>query len=229
MTSPEWWPETVLEALQRIRREEEAAEREAEQREAQQRARRPGTDGRTRHRTRRHQGAGWKGYPADVEPPPMHRAGAHVAGLRAFVDTCVLVAAVGDADPDRRTLARGILGPDAYLKVVTSAPVLVEFHRTVRALPTPVEEDIATTLVRQLARDADVVALTAADVVAALALTTSRMAADLSSGEMLRMRDALVVRAAQVARCDVLVTRAFPDGTRFDGLLVEDPFAIEAE
>jgi predicted nucleic acid-binding protein len=175
--------------------------------------------------TRRHRGAGWEGYPDDVPPPPMHRAVAHVAVHRAFVDTGVLVAAVDVSDLDRRTLARGVIGAGAYLDVVTSAQVLVEFHRAVRALPTPVEEHVAEALVRELARDADVVSLTAADVVAALALTTSRMTDDLTSGERLRMRDALVVRAAQVAGCDVLLTQAFPDGTRFDGLLVEDPFA----
>lgn len=175
--------------------------------------------------TRRRLGAGFAGYPEDAAPPPMHRAVVHEPVLRAFIDTSVLVAAVDPSDPDRRMLARGVIGPDAYLHVVTSAQVLVEFHRAVRALTPPVDERLAVALVRELARDADVMSLTGADVVAALRLTTAALDADPEGGEELRMRDMLIVRSAQVAGCDVLLTTALADGRRFDGLVVEDPFA----
>ncbi len=61
----------------------------------------------------------------------------------------------------------------------------------------------------------------------------------ISSGEELTLRDALVVRAALAAGCDVLLTRRVEDGTRYvgldrrggpdavagdGGLVVEDPF-----
>lgn len=195
-------------------------------------------------------GAPWAGYPPNdwVPPPRSSRAleeararfRAHVPTLRAFVDTEVLVAAVDMADPDRRMLARGILSPDAYREVVISAQVLSEFHAAVRRLAVPVEEQVALALVRELARDATVVPVTAADVVAAISVATVTIGPGLASGAELTLRDALVVRTALAAGCDVLLTRRVEDGTRYvgldgrggpdaavgdGGLVVEDPFA----
>lgn len=194
-------------------------------------------------------GASWAGYPPiDWVPPPRSsralaharaRAVAHDPTLRAFVDTEVLVAAVDTADPDRRLVARGILSLDAYSEIVTSAQVLSEFHTAVRRLAVPVDEQVALALVRELVREATVVPVTAADVLAAISVATATIGPGLASGEELTLRDALVVRAALAAGCDVLLTRRVEDGTRYvgldgrggpeavagdGGLVVEDPF-----
>jgi predicted nucleic acid-binding protein len=190
---------------------------------------------------RRHLGRGWAGYAPEQGPPP--RASVHDPHLRAFVDTSVLLAAVGAADPDRRRLARGVLGAGAYLELVLSAQVLSEFAQTLRrSVPRPhreVRPGVVQELVVALAGSARIVAVTAADVVGALEIAESGIDVTLTSGEELHHRDALVVRTAIAARCDVLLTTALPDGTRFrgldgsggpeavpgsGGLVVEDPF-----
>lgn len=192
---------------------------------------------------RRFLGAPWAGYPAeDIVPPRSSAARPHEPTLRAFLDTSVLLAAVDRGEPDRRELARGILGPHAYRHLVTSAQVLAEFFAGARRFDVPVEEETAVALVRELARDVDVVPITATDVLAAIALRTVDVADDLASGEELTLREALIVRAALAAGCDVLLTCSLPDGLRFvgldgrggpdvavgdGGLVVEDPFAVD--
>lgn len=193
--------------------------------------------------TRRRLGAGWAGYPTEeIVPPRSSAVRVHEPTLRAFVDSDVLLAAVDRADPDRRSIARGVLGPGAYRDVITSAHVLAAFYAQLRRFVPPVDEQVAVALVRELARDADVRPVTAEDVVAAVALRTAAVSDDLTTGEDISLRSAHTVRAALAAGCDVLLTGALADGTRFvgldgrggpdapageGGLVVEDPFATD--
>jgi len=161
------------------------------------------------------------------------------SAVRRFIDTSILVAAIDRSDPDRRLVARGTLAAGADAGLVTSTQVLSEFFLAARRLAKPAEEDVALALVREVAAHVEVVAVTADDVVAAIGLATSGMTKDFATGEELGHWDALIVRTAIAARCDVLCTSDLEDGLRFvgldgsggphrpagtGGLVVEDPF-----
>lgn len=134
---------------------------------------------------------------------------------RAFLDTNVLVYAVDVADERRRGIAREVLARGADRGLVVSTQVLSEFLVAVRRLAVPVAPERALALVDGLVRGVEVHVPSVADVVAA---------AELAARDGIHHYDALIVRAALSAGCDVLLTEDLQHGRDFGGVVVTDPF-----
>lgn len=134
---------------------------------------------------------------------------------RAFVDTNVLVYAFDDRDEAKRDRARALVAePPAPL--VISAQVIGEFHVTVtRKLPTPLGQDDAAAAVNELLR------LPVVPVDGELARAAVRTSAE----AQLSYWDALIVEAAVVGGCDLLLTEDLSAGQTIRGVRVENPFA----
>jgi predicted nucleic acid-binding protein len=96
-----------------------------------------------------------------------------------------------------------------------STQVLAEFFWVAtRKLARPVSDDLAAQVVARLAR----YRVVGADSHLVLA------AIDLAREHRLTLWDALIVRAAQVGRCERLLTEDLQDGSVFGGVVVENPF-----
>ena len=134
---------------------------------------------------------------------------------RAFLDSNVLVYAVDVADERRRGIAREVLARGADRGLVVSTQVLSEFLVAVRRLAVPVAPERALALVDGLVRGVEVHVPSVADVVAA---------AELAARDGIHHYDALIVRAALSAGCDVLLTEDLQHGRDFGGVVVTDPF-----
>ena len=135
---------------------------------------------------------------------------------RAFVDTNVLVYAFDDADAKKRDAARSLLGASDGPDLVLSTQVLAEFYVVVTGkFAKPVTAEDAASAVTALAR-LPVVATDAALVQAAIGLSQERQ---------LSLWDALIVEAAAVARCEILLTEDLDTGATIRGVRVENPFA----
>lgn len=134
---------------------------------------------------------------------------------RAFVDTNVLVYAVDEADPTKQRIARTLLAQTTEL--VVSAQVLGEFYVTVtRKLAVVVAADTAGELVNKLVR-LPCVAVDGQLVQRALVA---------SQRWQLSYWDALVLEAARQAGCVRVLTEDLTDGAVYDGLRIENPFAV---
>ena len=134
---------------------------------------------------------------------------------RAFVDTNVLVYALDDAEPEKRDIARRLLGSTEYGQFVLSAQVLSEFYVTVtRKLAEPVSEAKAEEAVRWLGLN-PIVSIDQALV---------RSAVQTSRASQLSYWDGLVVAAAARAGCERLFTEDLNDGQQIGPVYVENPF-----
>jgi predicted nucleic acid-binding protein len=112
-------------------------------------------------------------------------------------------------------VARAVLA-DTADPLVVSTQVLAEFYWvTTRRLQRPLDEGVAAEIVAGLS-ELRVIGADAELVLSAIALARER---ELASW------DALVVRAAQVARCDRLLSEDLHPGSMFGGVRVENPFA----
>lgn len=131
---------------------------------------------------------------------------------RAFLDTNVLIYAVG-ADPARTAIAERLLLAGGYVSV----QVLNEFVAVVRrklSFPWP-DVHAALASIRRLCGEP--VALDGAVHDAGVAL---------AERHNLSIYDALIVAAAQSAKCEVVYSEDMHHGHRFeDGLRIENPFA----
>ncbi len=133
-----------------------------------------------------------------------------------FVDTNVWVYAVDAADPVKRELALAAIAPSRGRDLVVSTQVLTEFYAVVtRKLAVPVPMDDAEAMVRQLAA-LPVVAIDASLVVSAIAA---------SREWQLSIWDALILRAAETAGCQRVLSEDLADGTTYGSVVVENPFA----
>jgi len=133
---------------------------------------------------------------------------------RSFLDASVLVRLFDDDEPVLQAAARALVGDVDGPVLVTSAPVLAEFHEAVTSrMARPLAPLVARRVVAELA-DLTVVAADAALVLAAT---------DTADECGLALRDALTLEAAAVGGCDRVLTEALPHGTIVRGLLVEDP------
>ena len=133
---------------------------------------------------------------------------------RVFLDTNVLVNA-DDADTGAKQARAQEVVRDALTsgRGVISTQVLCEFFViATRKLGVPAE--VARRKVELLAH-LDVVCPDVLDVVAAI---------DLCRLHRLALWDALVIRAAQTGGCQTLLTEDLSHGSRYDGVLVENPF-----
>jgi predicted nucleic acid-binding protein len=135
---------------------------------------------------------------------------------RTFVDTNVLVYALDDAEPEKRDIAREVLGSGEYGELVLSAQVLSELYVAItRRLARPVPEEQAIEVVERLGLFNATVSIDAALV--RLGMQTSRSA-------QLSYWDGLVVAAAQQAGCSRLLTEDLNDGQLIGSVRVENPF-----
>lgn len=134
---------------------------------------------------------------------------------RSFVDTNVLVYAVDDDEPVRRDRARAVLRDMGDASLVISSQVLGELYVvTTRKLRRPLAEDAAVALVGELRR-LPVVPID--EVLVGAAIEGAR-----SWG--ISYWDALIVRAAEAAGCETILSEDLGHGRRYGEVQVEDPF-----
>ncbi|HEY1425562.1 MAG TPA: PIN domain-containing protein [Caulobacteraceae bacterium] len=132
--------------------------------------------------------------------------------VRAFLDTNILIYAVG-ADPHRTPAAERLLLAGGYISV----QVLNEFVAVARRKLNMAWPDVHAALssIRQLC---------AAPTPLDGALHDAGLV--LAERHNLSIYDALIVAAAQAARCEVVYSADMHHGHRFDGgLRIENPFA----
>jgi predicted nucleic acid-binding protein len=129
-----------------------------------------------------------------------------------FADTNIWVYAFDRADPRKRRTAAAALAAGS---VVVSAQVLSEFFVVVtRKLAEPLSPAAARAVVADMAR-LQVVPIDAALVDAAI---------EGSQAWAISFWDALIVRAAEAAGCDRLLTADLVHGTRYGSVVAHDPF-----
>lgn len=135
--------------------------------------------------------------------------------MSAFLDTNVAVYAYDRDEAAKRKLARAIIA-DSSEPLCVSTQVLAEFFWvTTRRLAQPLTEAEATDVVHALA-ELTVVGADADLVHSAIELARERQVA---------LWEALIVRAAQVAGCDRLLSEDLQDGAQFGNVRVANPFA----
>ncbi|MEZ5320272.1 MAG: PIN domain-containing protein [Vicinamibacterales bacterium] len=134
--------------------------------------------------------------------------------VEAFLDTGILVAAVSSArtEADRKRTALELI---QQLDFGLSARVLEEFYVAVtERIRRPLSPEVAVALLDEYR----VFPVVPTDY--ALVATT----AELSLRHRLAFRDAAAVAAAGALDAPVLITDALPDGARYDGVRVLNPF-----
>ena len=133
-----------------------------------------------------------------------------------FVDTNVWVYAVDGADPAKRQRALEVVAPSRGRDLVISTQVLTEFYAVVtRKLARPVPATEAEAMVAQLAA----LPVVGVDV----SLVTAAVAA--SREWQVSIWDALILRAAEVAGCRLVLSEDLADGRAYGSVVVENPFA----
>lgn len=135
---------------------------------------------------------------------------------RVFVDTNVWVYAVDSAEPLKQARAREVIAPGQGREIVVSSQVLSEFYTVVtRKLANPLDEGEASAMVDRLAN---------LHVVSVDADLVSRAIA--SSREWrISLWDALIVRAAETAGCDIVLSEDLADAGSYGTVTVSNPFA----
>ncbi len=133
-----------------------------------------------------------------------------------FVDTNVWVYAVDAADLAKRERALEVTTPVAGRDLVVSTQVLSEFYTVVtRKLAEPVSAEDGEEMVRQLS------ALPLVSIDRPLVLA----AISASRQWQISIWDALIIRAAEVAGCRVLLSEDLSDGATYGSIVVENPFS----
>lgn len=134
---------------------------------------------------------------------------------RTFLDTNVLVYAIDSDEPDKQERARAVLTGIEADDLVLSSQVLGEFFVVAtRKLARPISPDAAGEFVDRLAR-LEVVAIDAG-------LVKRAIAASIEWG--LSYRDALIVRAAEAAGCERILSEDLAHGRRYGQVVIENPF-----
>jgi predicted nucleic acid-binding protein len=135
---------------------------------------------------------------------------------RTFVDTNVLVYTLDASEPEKRDIAREVLGSKGYGEFVLSAQVLSELYVAItRKLARPVPEERAIEVVEQLGLFNTTVSID-------IALVRRGMQASRSA--QLSYWDGLVVAAAEQAGCSRLLTEDLNDGQLIGSVRIENPF-----
>ena len=135
---------------------------------------------------------------------------------RVFIDTNVWVYAVDAAEPAKRERARAVIAPRNDAHITTSSQVLSEFYTVVtRKLASPISDELAAQLVDRLSQ-LPVVPVDADLVVRAVAG---------SRAWGISLWDALIIRAAEVAGCAVVLSEDLADGATYGSVRVSNPFA----
>lgn len=131
-----------------------------------------------------------------------------------FLDSNVVVYAYDREEPAKRQTARRALRAGTE-ELVVSTQVLAEFFWTAtRKIRRPIPVEQAARVVAELSR-LRVVGSDAPFVISAI---------ELRQRHQLALWDALIVRAAQVAGCERLLTEDLHHGARYGDVVVENPF-----
>jgi predicted nucleic acid-binding protein len=136
---------------------------------------------------------------------------------RTFLDTNVFVYAADSSDPRKQARASEILM--ATTGIVVSTQVINEFYVVVtRKLKPPVPERIAADAAERMTRYVCVA------IDADLALRA------ISAGRRWQLShwDALMIEAARQAACGRMLSEDLANGSTFDGIRIENPFATTA-
>ena len=135
---------------------------------------------------------------------------------RSFVDTNVFVYLFDRDSPAKQSAARQILQTEGLQgRIVLSTQVLQEFYVSVtRKLGQPLSESDGAEAAHDLCAF-DVVEVDKEMVLRSMTL---------SRAERLSFWDALIVEAAQIRRCDRLLTEDLQDGRRLGSLSITNPF-----
>ena len=135
---------------------------------------------------------------------------------RVFVDTNIWVYAVDRSEPVKRERARAALAPRQDAHITVSSQVLTEFYTVVtRKLASPLSIGQAAQMVDRLSQlpvvsvDADLVLR---------AIQGSRTWG-------ISLWDALIIGAAEVAGCDVVLSEDLADGATYGSVRVSNPLA----
>ncbi len=132
-----------------------------------------------------------------------------------FFDTNVLVYLVDEDEPEKQTIARGLIEQHlSEVAVMISVQVLREFYWVARRLDHPLSEEKAREAVNDFAEFASV----AED--SGMVLKAVRRHREMS----LSLWDALIVEAALKAGADRLFTEDLQHGQVIEGMRVENPF-----
>lgn len=178
--------------------------------------------------------------PTTTKPKRARREAA--TGLRVFVDTNVLLTALDPADPRRERACEVLDEARRTAHVYVSTQVLQEFfNAATRAQRGPVtstcakcgreatakrppllSEAEAAKALRALARTEQVVPITEQVLENALEILERKRSKAGQRG--IQWYDALIVAAAQLAGCDVLLSRDLQHGEIIGGVQIEDPF-----
>jgi len=135
---------------------------------------------------------------------------------RVFIDTNVWVYAVDAADQAKRERARAVVAPRDDAHITTSSQVLSEFYTVVtRKLASPMSEELAAQMVDQLSQ----LPVVPVDVDLVLRAVAGSRAWNIS------LWDALIIRAAEVAGCAVVLSEDLADGATYGSVRVSNPFA----
>ena len=135
---------------------------------------------------------------------------------RVFIDTNVWVYAVDAAEPAKRERACAVIAPRNDAHITTSSQVLSEFYTVVtRKLASPMSGELAAQMVDRLSQ-LPVVPVDADLVLRAIAG---------SRAWNISLWDALIIRAAEVAGCAVVLSEDLADGATYGSVRVSNPFA----
>jgi predicted nucleic acid-binding protein len=135
---------------------------------------------------------------------------------RAFVDTSIWVHAVDRSDPAKRERARDAITPRTDAHIAISSQVLSEFYTVVtRKLQPPLSDEQAAQMVDRLSQ-LPVVPVDADLVVRAIAGSRTWG---------ISLWDALIIRAAEVAGCTILLSEDLADGATYGSVRVSNPIA----
>ena len=136
--------------------------------------------------------------------------------MRPFVDTNIVVYALGGQDPGRGAVAQRLLAERGAARPSLSTQVLAEtFSVLTRKLGWTGDDALAAaTLLKRLR-------------VVGLTPETQLEALQLAVRHQLSVWDAMIVQAALQAGCDVLFSEDLQAGRRFGPLEVVNPFAAE--
>lgn len=133
---------------------------------------------------------------------------------RAFADTNVLLYAFDTSDDAKHDRAKALLADESRILVI-SAQVIGEFYVVAtRKLAEPMEPEAAADAVRRFRR-MPVVMIDGE-------LTESAIAT--SRDARISYWDALIVEAAAVSGCDVLLSEDLNAGQTISGVRIENPF-----
>jgi predicted nucleic acid-binding protein len=136
--------------------------------------------------------------------------------VSAFLDTTVLVYAIDRSEPAKRKIAQELLARRADDSVV-SAQVLSELYAVItRKFRDSITPEQAASFVDRIS-NLPVVAIDAELV---------RVAIAISRDAQLSYWDGLILAAARVAGCDVVLTEDLSHGSTIAGVRIENPFAL---